>query len=467
MSKNQHGSPLTVILLSVVALGILSLLPWSELTGGRLKDFNLLGDLIPEADPTHITDEATDPALAAVEAAAAAPEQADSTAADSTAEMLPPPPLPDSFKAPRSADGSSVLIEDYSGGAALAALRSALAQTSGRVVRIGVAGDSYIEGDIFTQNVRSLLQETYGGSGVGYMSAHSNFPGFRQSVRQTDAGWTEHDMRNVGSSDPVKPLWGEYFSGNSGATVTYKGSGKPPHADSWSRSTLLVIAPSGGSLSLTTDGGEVTHTLSASPDVQAVSLGGATAKLAVTSSAPTLKVLGAWLDSDRGIALDCMSLRGNSGLTLGNLNADIARQTRQWIDYDLIVVQYGINALTANRSDYSAYTAAMVKGVEHLKSLYPNSVILVMGIGDRGEKHGATVGSMSTAPAMVRAQRDIARRTGSLFWDTREAMGGDGAAADWHSRHFINADYIHLNHKGGAELADIFVKSLLLSVNDR
>ena len=67
---------------------------------------------------------------------------------------------------------------------------------------------------------------------------------------------------------------------------------------------------------------------------------------------------------------------------------------------------------------------------------------------------------------MVRAQRDIARRTGSLFWDTRAAMGGDDASVDWHRRKLVNADYIHLNHKGGAALAEIFVNSLQSSLHE-
>ena len=67
---------------------------------------------------------------------------------------------------------------------------------------------------------------------------------------------------------------------------------------------------------------------------------------------------------------------------------------------------------------------------------------------------------------MVKAQRDIARRTGIAFWDMRQAMGGSGAAVDWHKRGLVNADYIHLNHKGGKELASVFVNSLILSLSE-
>ena len=63
------------------------------------------------------------------------------------------------------------------------------------------------------------------------------------------------------------------------------------------------------------------------------------------------------------------------------------------------------------------------------------------------------VTSMATAQAMITAQRDAARRAHCLFWDTREAMGGENAVVEWSSTGLINKDYIHLTHKGGARLA--------------
>lgn len=463
MSKTPSGSPFAALMLALVALVVLSMLPWGRLTGHRFKDFNLISDLLPPApDASFVTHEELDPALASLPEAIPA-DTVPRAAADSAA-VLSPAPLPDDFEAPRAADGT-VLIEDYSGGTALPALRVAFSEAPSRLVRVAVIGDSYIEGDIFTQDIRSLLQQRYGGSGVGYMAAHSDFPGFRQSVRQTSSGWTERDMRHIGS-DPLKPLAGVYHVASSGASVTYKGSKRPPLADSWDCSRVLFVAPSGGDITLATDGGSVTHTVAASPDVQSVALDGHTARLTVTTAVPGLKFIGAWLDAPAGVGVDCMSMRGNSGLTHASVSDDVARQSRRWIDYDLIIFEFGINALSSAQKDYSAYAAAMARAVEKVRSQYPSAQILVLAIGDRGQKRGGAFASMATAPAMVRAQRDIARRTGSLFWDTRAAMGGTDAVVSWHDRALVNADYVHLNHKGGAELARIFVNSLILSIGE-
>ncbi|MCH5325791.1 MAG: hypothetical protein J1E29_01145, partial [Duncaniella sp.] len=96
---------------------------------------------------------------------------------------------------------------------------------------------------------------------------------------------------------------------------------------------------------------------------------------------------------------------------------------------------------------------------------YPRADILVMGVGDRGEKRGGSVVSMSTAPAMITAQRDAARRAHCLFWDTREAMGGEGAVVEWSAAGDINKDYIHMTHKGGARLARQLFNAIQHSLN--
>ena len=67
---------------------------------------------------------------------------------------------------------------------------------------------------------------------------------------------------------------------------------------------------------------------------------------------------------------------------------------------------------------------------------------------------------MPTVPNMIEAQRDLAREKGILFWDTREAMGGEGAVVEWASKRDINKDYIHLSRQGGQRLGAIFSKAI-------
>jgi lysophospholipase L1-like esterase len=171
-----------------------------------------------------------------------------------------------------------------------------------------------------------------------------------------------------------------------------------------------------------------------------------------------------YINNNSGIVVDNMSMRGNSGISHRDLDVDLATQMRKYIDYDLIVMEYGINALSSQQTDYTAYGKIMQQVVRKIRQCYPNADILMLAVGDRGQKLNGEVQSLPTSQAMIDAQRNAAQTVGCLFWDTREAMGGPGSVVSWRERGLINADYIHLNAKGGAALSDEFIKSFKIAI---
>lgn len=84
--------------------------------------------------------------------------------------------------------GSKVLIQDYSEHRdALHHAVDALDQK--KRLRIAVLGDSFIEGDIFTYDLRRLLQRQFGGYGVGWMPITSKVANFRKGIQHSFEGW--------------------------------------------------------------------------------------------------------------------------------------------------------------------------------------------------------------------------------------------------------------------------------------
>ncbi|MDE6497445.1 MAG: hypothetical protein K2L21_02165, partial [Muribaculaceae bacterium] len=456
-------------------LGILSGIPWGELSGNRLKDFNLFADILHSAPVEYVTEEIIDPALAdvmsgadehEVHSAVAARENDYATVAmvkqtendSSPTEPVYVEPAP---KSPR-VDGH-MTIEDYSSGSHIAALKNSL---GGSHMRCAMIGDSYIEGDIFSGSIRKLLQDEYGGEGVGYVPMKSAVAGFRRTVRLSSEGFKSCDIRND-RLDSLHTLPGEYFRAENGAKASFKGEKNGAHTAQWSSSKLIYLAPSDGVISTSFDGVEwVEHPIEASSVPQCISIEGATSRFDVRCNVPGLIVFGAWLDGNTGISYDCMSLRGYSGISHRSLSIPTARGIARWIDYDLIVVEYGMNALSSQQSNYTTYGNIMKKVLLRLKAAYPRAVIIMLGVGDRGQKQGGEVASLRTASAIVDAQRKAAREAGVMFWDTREAMGGENSIVEWRKKGLVNADYIHLNHKGGEEMGRMFVESLKRAVNE-
>lgn len=468
-SSKRKGYPFLIVFGAVALVFGLSFVPWSELTGGFMKDFNLLSDLFPGS--VKVTaEEQLDPELEAALVEEDSTEQViaegpslginittttDGTETISLHQVAEPKEPVDN----RAPDGT-VIFEDYTvDSSGLKNLKRAMTQASYRPVRIAVIGDSYIEGDIFTMNVREMLQDRFGGAGVGYVPASSELVSFRTSVTQKCNGWTKHEIRK-NTRDGMKTLPGEYFTASGTASASYKGTKALSHLDSWNRTSVMAVAPQGGSVTLTIDGATETLELPEEDLVRTLTIDGATTSASL-SATNGVEILGVFLNNSDGICVDNMSLRGNSGQTHRKLSVERAEQMRKDIDYDLIVVEYGINALSSQQSDYSGYKKLMMQTISRLRECYPNADILMMGIGDRGQKVGSDVKSVPTSANMVTAQRDAARQTGVLFWDTREAMGGPDAVLKWRADGYINPDYIHLNAKGGNALAKLFVDALL------
>lgn len=454
-NNNKGKSPKTVLLIggAVAILAVLSFLPWDEWTNGKISNFSLIQDIKSSvADTNDIdTEDAADidPALLAAmnDSSSTSASTSVSTNSSQLNDTIVPQPIPNK-------EGEMVIIEDYTEGSrGLSRLKAAI--NSPKLARIAVIGDSYIEGDIMTQNLRENLQKAYGGNGVGYVNMYSEFPGFRRSVKQSGSGWTEHAASKKGDKKYLALSEHYYTPKGSNATAGYKGVKALSNLDRWQKSQLLFIAPQSTTINIRTNGKEWTeHSVAGSPSVQAIVINEPTDNFEVKSSDPSTVFLGTWLDGNNGISVDCMSSRGYSGITLTSVSADLCREMAKYVDYDLIILEFGINAMSAKQKDYSVYASRLEKVVNHVRKCYPNADILLMGIGDRGEKRNGEIHSMTSVSYMIDAQRTAARNARCLFWDTREAMGEEDAIVKWSKTGLANKDYIHLTHKGGAKLAE-------------
>ena len=461
--RPSQGSPLTIVLLALITLGILSMLPWGDLTGHKLKDFNLFSDILHSSAIEYVTEEIVDPALEAeLQEAATETEEPEAVVEEPEAAIVHP--IAQNVLPAGMEPGE---LEDYSAdGSATDALRVALASGT---LRAAMIGDSYIEGDILSGSIRRRLQDRIGGRGVGYVPMTSAVAGFRRTVRLSSQGFTACDIRND-RLDSLHTLPGEYFRATRGATATFRGEKNGAHTASWSRSRVVFMAPHGGTIATSTDGGASweAHEAAASPDVQSITIDGETARLDIRCDADGMVVFGAWLDDRDGASLDCMSLRGYSGVSHRSLGISTARAMAACagVDYDMIIVEYGMNALSSQQTEYTAYGNLMKRVLLRIKACYPGAVVIMAGVGDRGQKQGTEVASLPTVPAIIEVQRKAARDAGVIFWDMRAAMGGENAIVDWRDRGLVKADYIHLNHKGGEEMGSIFYKSLMRAVDE-
>lgn len=90
----------------------------------------------------------------------------------------------------------------------------------GTPLRIVFLGDSFIEADIFTLDLRKFLQSRYGGGGAGWMPFSSEVSGYRQGISHSFSGWKDHFI--IRQSKDLYPLTGHYYTCEGAATLQYK-----------------------------------------------------------------------------------------------------------------------------------------------------------------------------------------------------------------------------------------------------
>ena len=336
-------------------------------------------------------------------------------------------------------------------------------------VRVAFMGDSFVEGDILTADLRELLQDTFHGGGVGYVPVASPFTGFRQTVKTTSKGWTPYNIMQ--RKNTPEPYVNDYFvSGwvaraSDGASTRWDMVDKRRHLMECNRARLLFISREPSKIILTLNDGEEREFEFDGSDVvrqivveeeQIRSL-----EMRVASGAAGFTGIGADFDSKAGIAVDNFSVRSNNGQAMFWSSASVNAQIHSMRPYDLVILQYGLNIMQADRHNYSLYGEQVEKMVRYVESCFPGAAVLVMGVSDRSQRNEQGIVPMTAAIDLSRAQREAAERCGVAFWNTYEAMQRLGGMTAFVENGWAGKDYTHINYAGGREIARQLYYALL------
>ncbi len=393
-------------------------------------------------------------------------EQTWNIGSDDTVEIVPPVIQP-------VLNGEKITpIEDYSSGDGVSIsdfCRLLGRETQERLVRIAFLGDSYIEGDIITADVRDQLQSMYGGKGVGFVPFSTPLALHRPTVKQTYGGWTNYSVINKKTA-PEELTDKFYMSGtlslpdSAGAWTLYEMTGYRKHVAQ--SPSMRLLFENTGTLELKlaiNDSIEQIFTPDPSEQVQQIKIGGAAIKRARIEILDTTGFIGYGVvfDSPTGVGVDNYSIRSNSGMALFGTSAKVNSQIGRMLGYDLIVMQYGLNAMSPEVTNYTGYRQNMVRVVNYIKRSFPNAAILLLGVGDRSTMDNGEFVTMDAVYYMIKEQRAIAKECGVAYWDTFTAMGGENSMVDFVEKGWAAKDYTHLSFGGGRYLAKQLVNALL------
>ena len=332
----------------------------------------------------------------------------------------------------------------------LHAFYASLAETNERVIRVMHYGDSQIEEDRMTQQIREVLQNRYGGSGVGLMPLAQTIPSLsvKQELRMNGRFVTPNqgprrylvyapkkDQRadgKYGMMGQVAVMNDSLVSGSEEITAICKPQEARLHYSQW-----RVFADS--SIHYTTSG-------------DTVRLNGRGSVYGLSQQSAT------------GVIVDNIPMRGCLGLVFTKMDENQLRTFYREQNVRLIIMQFGGNAIPFNEkpSTIQAIVRGLREQVQYLHRCAPDASILFIGPSDMLTQVDGEWQTYPMVPYMDKLLRKMALEEHIAYFSLYRWMGGAGSMARWREIGLAGNDGVHF-YRSGARKAGNAVAEWMLS----
>lgn len=344
----------------------------------------------------------------------------------------------------------------------------ALKKSKSQKVRVAHYGDSIIEGDLITMNLRNALQKEFGGSGVGFLGMTSEDIKFRMTTKHTfsNNGWETINVRSNVKRIPVG-INGEVYIPDSRAWTQFETTRKFRELSTFGEGYLYYGQSRGGGLTYEIDGKPNTAQFQkADKGVNELDLkvGKGTKSIKLEfSQKEQAHLFGISLEDGNGVVVDNLPLRGQSGENLTKIPADVLKEFNKLRDYKLIIFQFGLNVVGKIDRDPIGYERDMIKVIEHYKKAFPETSFLMVSVNDKGFKKGTQITTDPSVLKLLAVQQQIVKKTDIAFWNLFEAMGGENSMEDWVTANppLASKDYTHFNDQGAEKVGELLAEALI------
>lgn len=342
----------------------------------------------------------------------------------------------------------------------------------GGITRILHYGDSPTTGDLITADARALLQKQFGDAGAGFVLIAKPWAWYYHRGVEMDASNWQIDVAGVTAiKDGMHGLGGASFQGSAGAVAHWNFKER--------QSRIVEVAylaqPEGGSFSIEADGAPAgfvdTSAPESAPGFTSFDLpdGARQFTLRVTNGAVRLYGV-EFRKKTSGVIYSSLGINGANITVLSHAfnGAHWAAELKHYKP-NLVVLAYGTNESAYAKFVETTWPKELKTAVRRIQTALPNASILLMSPMDRGEKNEA--GEIDTVPALprlVEIESQVAAETGVAFFNTFEAMGGDGTMARWYAAEprLVGADFIHPLPAGAKIVGELLYNALRDGYNE-
>lgn len=326
---------------------------------------------------------------------------------------------------------------------------SSLAEASTRTVRVLHYGDSQIEEDRMSQQIREALQAQYGGSGVGLMPLAQTIPSrtVKQQLHMNGhlVQPAQGPQRNL-VYGPKRDQREDGMYGVMGQVAMMNDSLVPG-----SEQIMAVCTPQDPTRPYTK------WQIFADPTID-YTFSGDTVHLTGRGA-----VYGLSQESDTGVIVDNIPMRGCLGLVFTKI--DSMQLTTFYRDQNvrLIIMQFGGNAIPSNRNPGTIN--AIVKGlrdqVRYLQTCAPQADILFIGPSDMLTQVDGEWQTYPMVPYMDRLLHKMALEENIAYFSLFRWMGGAGSMMRWQEVGLAGTDGVHFTRSGARKAGNAVANWIL------
>lgn len=332
------------------------------------------------------------------------------------------------------------------------------AQANGRTIRVLHYGDSQIELDRMSSDLRQFFQGKFGGGGPGLLPIVQNVP--CATVTQSSSNnFQTYSVFGPGSRDK------EHKYGIMTKYWRVQGSGSCHISRTRGNKIRLLLNDRSGNFEATLKSDDFEETKSCDSiggfHILQWNLPSSFSNFSVTFKG-SADLYGLMVDNGSGIAVDNIALRGCSGTIFTSISSSLLQQSYRQTDVGMIVLQFGGNSMPAigNEQGIENYKNSIIKQIKYLQSIYPDTPILFIGPSDMSKMVNGSMQSYPLMEAMVEAMKEAALENGAAFWNIYEVMGGHNSMLAWVHEGLAGQDYVHFSPAGarkiGSHLVDAF-----------
>ena len=330
-------------------------------------------------------------------------------------------------------------------------------------------GDSQLEGDRISSDLREKFQTAFGGSGVGMVPIIQ--PVGAMTVVQTASSKLPTYFSYPMGEQLTNGRYGimsQVAHLNGSVVLSFRASSLEgvPHSKNYSKVTLVCCGTGKATLSANGKSIEMTDSEGSTDGMRFLSatLPSPASKVSVSVNG-NMELFTVLLDGNDGISVDNVPMRGCSGTVFAYVTD---RKTLEPFfkrnKVKLLILQYGGNSVPYLKSEkrLQEYKKSLIAQIELFKSMSPETKILFIGPADMATN---VKGKKETYPQLeptINMLKEVCSETGIAFWNLYDAMGGHNSMIEWVNANLAGKDYLHFTRDGASKVADMLFETYLM-----